>query len=157
MPQKNKGKGGKRHRRGKKGGGEEVEKVKAPRKEEDGQEYAQVVKMLGDSRILARLFTSEAPEKTCIIPGKFKKRVWINKDDIILVGTRDEFSDNKCDVLYKYNPKEVRQLIKTKQIDVEIDIEENQDDNPFEFKDDDEGAYFDPGTDAKIEIDLTDL
>lgn len=161
MPQKNKGKGGKRHRRGKKGA-DEPEKVNAPFKKE-GQEYAQVTKLLGNCRLHAKLFGSEG-EKLCIIPGKLKKRCWINKEDIILVGTRDDYSDGKCDVLYKYTPKEARQLVKAGEISGDVDIKDPEADDEFVFRDDaepnDEKDYFGPGADnpdEPLEIDLMDL
>ena len=81
----------------------------SPFKEVD-QEYAQVTKLLGDRRILAKILNdkeesdeTDSNERLCIIPGKFRKKIWINKEDIILIGTREHLNGNKCDVLYKYN------------------------------------------------------
>merc|ERR1711959_756954 len=82
MP-KNKGKGGKNRRRGKNEGEEKRELIF----KDDGQEYAQVIRML----------------------GKMRKKVWVSTGDIILVGLRD-FQDEKADVILKYNADEARSL-----------------------------------------------
>ena len=103
MP-KNKGKGGKNRRRGK--NENESDKRELIFKE-DGQEYAQVVKMLGNGRLTA--FCFDGKERLCHIRGKLRKKVWINQGDIVLVGLRD-FQDDKADVLLRYNPDEARNL-----------------------------------------------
>ncbi|KAG7524035.1 eukaryotic translation initiation factor 1A, X-chromosomal [Solea senegalensis] len=103
MP-KNKGKGGKNRRRGK--NENESEKRELVFKE-DGQEYAQVIKMLGNGRLEAMCF--DGTKRLCHIRGKLRKKVWINTSDIILVGLRD-YQDNKADVILKYNPDEARSL-----------------------------------------------
>ncbi len=83
MP-KNKGKGGKNRRRGK----NENEGLKRELVfREDGQEYAQVTKMLGNGRLEAMCF--DGVQRLCHIRGKLRKKVWINQSDIILVGLRD--------------------------------------------------------------------
>jgi len=103
MP-KNKGKGGKNRRRGK--NENEAEKRELIFKE-DGQEYAQVVKMLGNGRLEAMCF--DGSKRLCHIRGKLRKKVWINQGDIILVGLRD-YQDAKADVILKYNADEARNL-----------------------------------------------
>ena len=103
MP-KNKGKGGKNRRRGK--NENENEKRELIFKE-DGQEYAQVTKMLGNGRLEATCF--DGSKRLCHIRGKLRKKVWINGGDIILVGLRD-YQDNKADVILKYTPDEARNL-----------------------------------------------
>lgn len=103
MP-KNKGKGGKNRRRGK--NENEAEKRELIFKE-DGQEYAQVTKMLGNGRLEAMCFDSV--RRLCHIRGKLRKKVWINQGDIILVGLRD-YQDAKADVILKYNADEARNL-----------------------------------------------
>lgn len=103
MPKK-KGKGGKKKRRGKKT--DHLEKRKLEFKE-DGQEYARVLKMLGDGRLEGRC--SDGKTRVCHIRGKFRKRVWINAGDLILVDIR-EYQQDKADVVYKYNSDEDRTL-----------------------------------------------
>ena len=114
----------------------------------DGQEYARVSKLLGNCRLLA--VVHDGTEKLCIIPKKFKFRVWIAKDDIILINIRS-FQDDKADVIYKYLPKEVKQLTKmgelTNHIIESVDITNNttiQNDQ----------VYFDD-SDSESESDIT--
>jgi translation initiation factor 1A len=103
MP-KNKGKGGKNRRRGK----NENEGLKRELVfREDGQEYAQVIKMLGNGRLEAMCF--DGVKRLCHIRGKLRKKVWINQSDIILVGLRD-YQDARADVILKYSPEEARNL-----------------------------------------------
>ena len=69
MP-KNKGKGGKNRRRGK----NENEGLKRELVfKEDGQEYAQVTKMLGNGRLEAMCF--DGVKRLCHIRGKLRKKV----------------------------------------------------------------------------------
>lgn len=103
MP-KNKGKGGKNRRRGK----NENEGLKRELVfKEDGQEYAQVTKMLGNGRLEAMCF--DGVKRLCHIRGKLRKKVWINQGDIVLIGLRD-YQDAKADVILKYSADEARNL-----------------------------------------------
>jgi translation initiation factor 1A len=102
MP-KNKGKGGKKHKRGKK----EVAEARQLLLKEEGQEYAVAEKMLGGGRLKAQC--ADGKERIALIRGKMRKRVWINQGDMILVGTRS-FQDDKADVIHKYTPEEARKL-----------------------------------------------
>ena len=100
---KNKGKGVK-NRRGK----NENEDMKRELVfKEDGQEYAQVTKMLGNGRLEASYF--DGVKRLCHIRGELRKKVWINQSDIILIGLRD-YQDQKGDVILKYTPDEARNL-----------------------------------------------
>merc|ERR1712033_52170 len=103
MP-KNKGKGGKNRRRGK----NENDTLKRELVfKEDGQEYAQVTKMLGNGRLEAMCF--DGVKRLCHIRGKLRKKVWINQSDIVLIGLRD-YQDAKADVILKYSADEARNL-----------------------------------------------
>merc|ERR550539_371580 len=95
---------------------------------EDGQEYAQVTKMLGNGRLEA--FCFDGKQRQCHIRGKMRKKVWINKGDIILLGLRD-YQDNKADVIAKYKPDEIRQLKMLKHLPDKDDYtqEDNEDNN----------------------------
>ncbi|KAI9223120.1 hypothetical protein BC828DRAFT_355252 [Blastocladiella britannica] len=131
MP-KNKGKGGKTRRRGK----NEADGVKRELVfKEDGQEYAQVLKMLGNARIEVQCFDGE--KRLGTIRGKMRKKVWINVGDIVLVGLRD-FQDEKCDVIQKYSVDEARNLKAYGELPDTAKINENDapeegDDIDFEF------------------------
>ena len=54
---------------------------------EEGQEYAQVLKMLGNGRLSAQCFDNKT--RLCHIRGKMRKKVWVGVGDIVLVGLRD--------------------------------------------------------------------
>jgi len=103
MP-KNKGKGGKNRRRGKNENDNEKRELTF---KEDGQEYAQVLKMLGNGRLEAQCF--DGVKRLAHIRGKLRKKVWINQGDIILLSLRD-FQGEKGDVLLKYTADEARSL-----------------------------------------------
>merc|ERR1711935_658870 len=100
---KNKGKGGKNRRRGKADGDNKRELIF----KEDGQEYAQVTRMLGNGRLEA--FCFDGVNRLCHIRGKLRKRVWIGVGDIVLLGFR-EFQDQKADIILKYDGDEARSL-----------------------------------------------
>ncbi|KAL0088192.1 eukaryotic translation initiation factor 1A, Y-chromosomal [Phycomyces blakesleeanus] len=103
MP-KNKGKGGKNRRRGK---NENEDNKRELIFKEEGQEYAQVTKMLGNGRVEAQCF--DGVRRLAHIRGKLRKKVWISQGDIVLISLR-EYQDEKADVLLKYNPDEARAL-----------------------------------------------
>ncbi|CAN0897514.1 Eukaryotic translation initiation factor 1A [Linum perenne] len=103
MP-KNKGKGGKNRKRGKNEADDEKRELIF---KEDGQEYAQVMRMLGNGRCEATCI--DGVKRLCHIRGKMHKKVWIAAGDIILVGLRD-YQDDKADVILKYMPDEARLL-----------------------------------------------
>ncbi|TRZ26529.1 hypothetical protein HGM15179_000581 [Zosterops borbonicus] len=137
MP-KNKGKGGKNRRRGK--NENESEKRELVFKE-DGQEYAQVIKMLGNGRLEALCF--DGVKRLCHIRGKLRKKVWINTSDIILIGLRD-YQDNKADVILKYNADEARSLKAYGELPEHAKINET---DTFGPGDDDEIQFDDIGDD----------
>jgi len=102
MP-KNKGKGGKNRRRGKNENEEKRELVF----KEHGQEYAQVLRMLGNGRLEAQCV--DGVKRLCHIRGKMRKKVWVNTGDIILLGLR-EYQDEKADVIQNFMADEARSL-----------------------------------------------
>ena len=118
MPQ-NKGKGGKKKRRGK---GDANFFVRALILiDGDEQEYAQVIKLLGNGRLEAKCFKKNivdgkfidfsSKNRICLIRGSMRKRIWISTNDLILVSLR-EFDDEKGDVIHKYEEHEGKKLIR---------------------------------------------
>jgi translation initiation factor 1A len=114
-----------------KGGGKKKKSAKAggfgPSRREllfkdDGQEYAQVVKMLGNGHV--ELDCCDDIKRLGTIRGKMRKRVWIQTGDVVLVGLR-EYQDGKADIIHKYNPEEVKNLRNLKEIPENIVIQEN--------------------------------
>ena len=93
---------------------------------DDGQEYAQVIKLLGNSRMEVKCF--DGTNRLCHIRGTLKKKkIWILINDIILVSVR-EFEDNKCDALIKYNADEVKKLKKLGEIPDNVKTNEGEGD-----------------------------
>lgn len=120
MP-RGRGKGGKQRKKGKNLG--EHDKRELVFKEE-GQEYAQVLRMLGNGRIEA--FCFDGVKRMCTIRGSLKNRVWINNNDIILVGLRD-FGEDKGDVILKYFDEEAKELKELGEIPEHVKINEGTD------------------------------
>lgn len=104
MKAKNKGKGGKNRKRGKNEADDDKRELVF---KEDGQEYAQVTRMLGNGRCEA--ICVDGTKRLCHIRGKMHKKVWIAAGDIVLVGLRD-YQDDKADVILKYMNDEARLL-----------------------------------------------
>ncbi|KAK9895167.1 eukaryotic translation initiation factor 1A, X-chromosomal-like protein, partial [Cystobasidium minutum MCA 4210] len=130
--------GGKNRRRGK--NENEDEKRELIFKEE-GQEYAQVVKMLGNGRLEAMCF--DGTKRLAHIRGKLRKKVWINQGDIILLSLRD-FQDDKADVLFKYSPDEARNLKAYGELPETAKINEGE---TFGGGEEDDNVEFDEGSD----------
>eukprot|EP01103_Thecamoeba_quadrilineata_P020984 TRINITY_DN9311_c0_g1_i1.p1 TRINITY_DN9311_c0_g1~~TRINITY_DN9311_c0_g1_i1.p1 ORF type:complete len:163 (+),score=55.31 TRINITY_DN9311_c0_g1_i1:104-592(+) len=137
MP-KNKGKGGKSKRKGK-NKNDDGDKRELLFKE-DGQEYAQVTRILGNCRVEAICFDGNT--RQCHVRGKFRKKVWINKDDIILIGLRD-YQDGKADIIHKYSADEARNLKTYGELPERVRINESADLGGEEEGDD--GVDFDVG------------
>ncbi|KAM0259238.1 hypothetical protein ACHAQJ_003443 [Trichoderma viride] len=156
MP-KNKGKGGKNRRRGTKENDDQRRELTF---KEDGQEYAQVVKMLGNGRLEAMCF--DGSKRLANIRGKMRKKVWINQGDIILLSLRD-FQDNKGDVILKYTSDEARNLKNLGELPENAKINETDsygqdgDDNAgFEFGAD-ESDSDESESGEKKEVDIDDI
>jgi len=111
---------------------------------ENGQEYCQVTKLLGNCRVEGNCFDNKV--RICNIRGTMRKKVWIKANDIVIVSLR-EFEDNKADIIYLYQQKEVKKLIKMGEIpenvivteeeikeDLGIEFEESDDENTQENK-----------------------
>lgn len=122
MP-KNTGRGGKGFRSGKKQHNNDPVTRMLVLKEE-GQDYAKVLKMLGNRRL--SVLCNDGKTRLAIIPGSFKNKVWINNDDFILISVRG-YQDDKVDVIYKYTADEGRQLGKFGHLSENLCKEERKD------------------------------
>lgn len=118
---------------------------------EEGQEYAQVLKMLGNGRLEAQCFDGE--KRLAHIRGKLRKKVWINTGDIILLSLR-EFQDEKADVIQKYSADEARSLKKYGELPESAEINEND----GQGEEGDDAVEFAEGSDdEESDGDLDDL
>jgi translation initiation factor 1A len=156
MP-KNKGAGGKNRRRGKGLSTIPTELVF----KEDGQEYAQVTKMLGNGYLKVMCFIDDKNiEYRAHIRGSMRKRVWVSVGDIVLVNLRD-YQDGVCDVLMKYTASEAKMLRLKQELPDRIDLSEN-DNVAFDETEDVKIAEQDrnidlPESDDDSDVDIDDL
>jgi len=129
MPNK---KGGKKFKKGKKGGDSFVRELilKDPK---ESEEYGRIVRGLGNCRF--EVFTLDSKTRMGVVKGKMRKKVWINKDDIVLIGLWD-FQDDKCSIIHKYADDEVSKLINKKEIPPNFKVSSEEDfneDNYFDY------------------------
>lgn len=122
-------------------------------KEGDDQEYAQVTNLLGNCQVQVTLLGSKSSrnsDKIGIIRGSFiKKKIFIRKDDIVLVSLRD-FDDKKVDIIHKYNTDEVHRLKKFGEIQ---DNNVNNNGNNSTNNECECGITFDETSDIQFDID----
>ncbi|MBI4018246.1 MAG: translation initiation factor eIF-1A [Candidatus Aenigmarchaeota archaeon] len=80
-------------------------RVRTPR----GKELLGVVEaMLGANKLHVRCQDNKM--RICRIPGKMRKRVWIRKNDAVLVEPWAIQGDTNGDIIWKYNPTEASWL-----------------------------------------------
>lgn len=128
---------------------------------EELQDYGIVKSLLGNGRVKVFCLTDNV-ERLGTIRGSMYKKVWINKDDVVLISLR-EYQDDKCDIIFKYNQDEVKTLKKQNEIPKELE-------NASRIKDTDDLIEFDNGTesdkvdennttdiDTDIDIDIDDI
>ena len=124
MPNK---KGGKKHKRNKK---QDDTYEKTLRLKEEGQEYAQVKKCLGNCRFTVLCF--DGKERMATMCGGMRKRRFINQDDIVLVSLRD-WQDAKCDIIDNYDENLVRKMkdkgLVPESIKLDVDKQYSDDDD----------------------------
>jgi len=85
-------------------------KAKDDLKKIDGQEYALILEIRTAKEM--HLLCYDKKQRLGIVRGRlFYKRVRFAKGDIVLVSLRG-FEDNTCDILHKYEPEDIRELIK---------------------------------------------
>jgi len=130
-------KGGKKFKRGKKTIHETKLIYKDPKED---QEYGKIIKPMGNGRFDVECF--DGKNRVGIIAGNMRKRVWINKDDIILF-SKWNFStdDEKCSIIHKYNIDEVKRLQRENEFPSTIRLEEDND--FFDYGDTEDMITFD--------------
>ena len=75
---------------------EEIGKVRIPR---DDEVLGIVESMLGSNKLRVRC--QDNVIRTCRIPGKMRKRIWMREGDVVLVKPW-EFDKEKGDVIWSY-------------------------------------------------------
>ena len=122
MPKGNQ-KGGKKHKRGKKGSFQEKKLILKDPKED--QEYAKITRVNGSGRY--QLFCFDGKDRLGICAGNIKRKARFAIGDIILVALWD-FQDNKCSIIHKYEEDEIHKLKGQGEFPENIKLEAN---NPF--------------------------
>jgi len=140
----NKGKGGKKHRRGKNISVDT--KIDIP---DEYQYFAYVNKILGSGRVNLDYYIPKFDEKTNeiiewdkhtkigVIRGKMMRRVYVNLGDLVLITERD-FDISKVDIIEKYQPSQIPYLKKYANLPPINDILDN--DVEFDFGDNESNA-----------------
>jgi len=140
----NKGKGGKKHRRGKNISVDT--KIDIP---DEYQYFAYVNKILGSGRVNLDYYIPKFDEKTNeiiewdkhtkigVIRGKMMRRVYVNLGDLVLITERD-FDISKDIIIEKYQPSQIPYLKKYANLPPINDILDN--DVEFDFGDNESNA-----------------
>uniref|UniRef100_A0A7S0WGT9 Eukaryotic translation initiation factor 4C n=1 Tax=Hemiselmis tepida TaxID=464990 RepID=A0A7S0WGT9_9CRYP len=115
---------------------------------EIGQEYAQILRMLGNGRCETYCF--DGIKRLCHIRGKMRKKIWINIGDIVLIGIRD-FQDQKGDIILKYSSGEARSLKAYGELPSSIQINPNENSEQDKIK----NSLFDEGFDFEHQENLS--
>ncbi|MBD3261467.1 MAG: translation initiation factor eIF-1A [Candidatus Altiarchaeales archaeon] len=79
-------------------GDQQVVRVRLPRK---GQLLGEVEQLLGDRRMKVRC--TDGHTRLCRIPGKMRRRVWIKEGNVVLVQPWEVQSEERGDILFRYN------------------------------------------------------
>ena len=151
-------KGGKKFKKGKKNRFSDDKKQLIKKDPEESQEYAQVVNPKGNGRF-ELLCCDGGKERMGIVCGKMRKRVWINRGDLVLISKWEGMTDDtKCSIILKYSEDEARRLQKEGELPSnfkltldEFDIE-NEDDG-FDMSDPSESE----SESSEEEIDLDEI
>ena len=105
-------KGGKNFKKGKKNRSFDDKKQLIKKDPEELQEYGQVINAKGNGRFELKCCDG-GKERLGIVCGKMRKRVWINRGDLVLFCKWEDMSDDsKCSIIHKYSEDEARRLLK---------------------------------------------
>ena len=155
-------KGGKKHKRKK----NQVVHEKTLRLKEEGQEYAQISKCLGNCRFTVLCF--DGKERMATMCGGMRKRRFVNVNDIVLVSLR-EWQDEKCDIIDNYDDNLTRKMKDNGIIPDSIKLDsdkphdsDSEDDNigfvfSTDMPDSDEEDFIDSDNETDNKIDLDDI
>jgi translation initiation factor 1A len=111
--------GGSGYKKGKKKPSAEPQEIKGQVIDIDsghGNMYALVVKNMGPA---LEVKCSDGKTLRARIPGKFRKKVWLNAGDIVLLDCPEDFKGVEATVMYKLDPAEIRKLRADKTINFE--------------------------------------
>ena len=84
----------------------QVIRARKPRRK-DGEVMAIVSRILGNARMMVQC--DDEVERMARVRGKLQKRMWVRAGDIVIVSPWD-FQPSKCDIIYRYQRREVAWL-----------------------------------------------
>ncbi len=84
------------------------ESSKEPPLPDKGTIICGVIRLLGGDYLVVKCI--DGAERKVRIPGKMRRRVWMNEGDIVLVGLWD-FSPDRGEIVHKYSRGEVAKLL----------------------------------------------
>lgn len=84
---------------------EDIIRVKIPR---GRQVFGILEQRLGASRMRVRCLDGHT--RVCRIPGRLKRRLWVNEGDILLIEPWEFSGDGKGDILFKYKKTQIEWL-----------------------------------------------
>jgi len=94
-----------------------IKKVKLPYKDE---QFAVVIEMSGGSRLKA--MCEDGKTRMVRIGGRFKKRMWVRVNDLILIKPWPIQADIKADLVYRYLPTQRNWILNRNIIPEELNI-----------------------------------
>jgi translation initiation factor 1A len=74
----------------------------------EGELIGVVVQLLGFNRVKVRC--ADGKTRIARIPGRMIKKVWLRENDVVIVTPWDFQSDQKADVVWRYDRSEVKIL-----------------------------------------------
>jgi translation initiation factor 1A len=75
----------------------EIRKIVIPK---EGEVLGVIEQMVGGDRVKVKC--DDGCTRICRIPGRLRKRVWLNEGDLVLVAPWKVQSDERGDVVFKY-------------------------------------------------------
>lgn len=108
---------------------------------EEGEEYAQVKRALGN--LCLELQLPGGSTVIGVIRGAMVRKVWIGAGDVVLISKREFNKNDKVDVIHRYQPQEVRSLLKENAIPRDFRPAEEREENKnshYDFVQQEEGA-----------------
>ena len=94
-----------------------IKKVKLPYRDE---QFAVVIEMSGGSRLKA--MCEDGKTRMVRIGGRFKKRMWVRLNDLILIKPWHIKADTKADLVYRYLPTQRNWILNRDIIPEELNI-----------------------------------
>lgn len=83
----------------------EVLRVRTPR---PGEQIGYVEQLMGFAKFRVRC--ADGKVRLCRVPGKLKRNLWIKSGDYVLVKAWEVQTDERGDLVYKYNPTQISWL-----------------------------------------------